>query len=178
LTTGWARKNCTFAFIVFVLHEGFTQNILETPGSVASSTPSGTPFRDQLNINQEPVGANLDELRKQLRTLPKPKNDFEIVLPEEETALEESAEVSFRFLKLCVFKKYNVLFQDWVEDAAERDERRAQLLAKKQEQELKKRTHVVQRNLPIPSKPNEQYKKRSTVQSDLAKVGFILSKKT
>lgn len=92
-------------YSIVVLHEGFTKNILETPGSIASSTPSGTPFRDQLNINQEPVGANLDDLRKQLRTLPKPKNDFEIVLPEEETALDESTEVSFRFLKLYVFKK-------------------------------------------------------------------------
>lgn len=59
---------------------------LETPG--APSTPGQTtPFRDQLNINQleiiEPV-PKID-LQRKFQSLPTPKNDFELILPEEES---------------------------------------------------------------------------------------------
>ena len=64
------------------------------------STPSQTPLRDQLNINPEDsvdyastVSQQQFEMRAQLRaglgSLPAPKNDFEIVLPENEVLPEE-----------------------------------------------------------------------------------------
>lgn len=70
--------------------------VLGTPGNVAH-TPGPTPLRDKLNINPE-EGLNFDEslnnkqlqqelkeqLKKGLASLPTPKNDYEIVIPEDE----------------------------------------------------------------------------------------------
>jgi pre-mRNA-splicing factor CDC5/CEF1 len=67
----------------------------QTPGSqTAASTPGSTPFRDQLNINQEPSNDLFirDNLRKQFKNLPKPANDFELMAPEEEEIMEEDQE--------------------------------------------------------------------------------------
>ncbi|KAH7722287.1 hypothetical protein AAVH_10144 [Aphelenchoides avenae] len=130
----------------------------DTPGSMVSATPGATPFRDQLNINQDlsaHQSLDRDALRKQLGSLPKPKNDFEIVLPEEESVEEEPTE-------------------EWEVDAAELDERRQQLLAKKREAEMKKRSQPMQRALPIPSKLNESYKKRSQAPTELGKADDII----
>jgi hypothetical protein len=52
-----------------------------------------------------------------------------------------------------------------VEDAADIDERRAQLLSKQKELQFKKRTAVMQRDLPRPSKLNSEYKAPSNVYS-------------
>uniref|UniRef100_A0A915E2Q7 Cell division cycle 5-like protein n=1 Tax=Ditylenchus dipsaci TaxID=166011 RepID=A0A915E2Q7_9BILA len=117
----------------------------QTPGSqVAGSTPGSTPFRDQLNINQEP-GNDIfvrDSLRKKFKGLPKPKNDFDINLVEDEEDMSQHGE-------------------EWTEDAEEVNERKAEQLAKKREYELKKRSQVLQRSLPLPSKVNDSYKKRT-----------------
>ena len=82
----------------------------QTPGSMANDggmTPSQqraemaqmgkTPLRDNLNINSGDIGfetpgssvrgqrrQQVDSLREKLRNLPTPKNDFEVVLPDEE----------------------------------------------------------------------------------------------
>jgi pre-mRNA-splicing factor CDC5/CEF1 len=122
-----------------------------TPGSMVSATPGATPFRDQLNINREEVGFDKENLRKQLRSLPQPKNDFELLLPEDEEAAEEEAD------------------QNWEDDAADIDDRKAKRIAKKKEFELKKRSQPIQRALPIPKKINESYKKRSAATTDEAK---------
>lgn len=57
-----------------------------------------------------------------------------------------------------------------MEDAAELDERRAALLAKKKEIEMQKRTKAFQRALPLPSKLNLEYKKRGASSTNMAKV--------
>ena len=98
-------------------------------GPPGSSTPSQTPLRDQLNINPDDSVTSFEsaksarqqqlEVRAQLRaglgSLPAPKNDFEIVVPEDEEGgmdLEEGSEVD----------------STYIEDAAEVDERRAKAL--------------------------------------------------
>lgn len=97
-------------------------------GPPGSSTPSQTPLRDQLNINLEENMSGFEgvksarqqqlEIRAQLRaglsSLPAPKNDFEIVIPEDEGGMEveDGSEVDPYF----------------VDDAAEVDERRAKAL--------------------------------------------------
>lgn len=75
---------------------------LDTPGSVASS---GTPFRDQLNINQDLGNDGRENLRNLFKELPKPKNEFELVAPEDEDEEEKKEEevaikIITRILKL------------------------------------------------------------------------------
>jgi hypothetical protein len=98
-------------------------------GPPGSSTPSQTPLRDQLSINPDDSLTSFEsvksarqqqlEVRAQLRaglgSLPAPKNDFEIVVPEDEEGgmeVEEGSEVDSAY----------------IEDAAEVDERRAKVL--------------------------------------------------
>ena len=97
-------------------------------GPPGSATPSQTPLRDQLNINPDEGVTGFEsaksarqhqlEIRAQLRAglsnLPAPKNDFEIVAPEEEGGMEveEGSEVD----------------PAYVEDAAEVDERKSKAL--------------------------------------------------
>lgn len=73
--------------------------------SAVGQTPAGTPLRDKLNINAEENLAFDDNstakqfhkesrsmLRKALSTLPQPKNDYEIVVPEDEKELSQQWE--------------------------------------------------------------------------------------
>ncbi|PAV59813.1 hypothetical protein WR25_08024 [Diploscapter pachys] len=120
--------------------------VAATPGTAAlgkdAFTPSGgTPFRDQMGINEQ-VSAfeQKAELRKALGQLPKPKNDYEIVAPEEEGEDGEDEGQNE---------------EGWVEDAAERAEGRAKLRAERRQREFAKRSQVIQRYLPRPSKVNE-----------------------
>ena len=102
---------------------------LGSSGPPGSSTPSQTPLRDQLSINPDDSMTSFEstksarqqqfEIRAQLRAglsnLPAPKNDFEIVVPEDEEGgmeVEEGSEVD----------------PAYIEDAAEVDERRAKAL--------------------------------------------------
>ena len=106
---------------------GSTPGRIMTPqmgagGVPGSMTPGQTPLRDQLQINQEDglsdgfgsvrsMKQQQFDMRAQLRaglsSLPAPRNDFEIVAPEEmEVEGEETG-------------------MDFVEDAAEVDERKA-----------------------------------------------------
>lgn len=92
---------------------------------MGSATPSQTPLRDQLSINTEgamesfgDVGTMKQqqlELRAHLRaglgSLPAPKNDFEIVLPEGDALMDSDATESSHM----------------VEDASEIEERNAQI---------------------------------------------------
>ena len=94
--------------------------------NAGSLTPSQTPLRDQLSINPDDAiesFGNFDlvkqqqlELRAQLKTglgsLPAPKNDFEIVLPENDGLFEETN---------------TDIDSNVVEDAAEIEERNARL---------------------------------------------------
>ena len=106
---------------------GATPKLVQTPRGVVvgAMTPGGqTPLRDQLSINPEELLAGFEdpreanqqqmEARAQLRTglrgLPTPKNDFEIVIPENDLPVAEVGEMEASF----------------EEDAAEVDERAAQ----------------------------------------------------
>lgn len=108
--------------------------------------PGATPLRDKLNINPE-ENLNFDEtqniktsmreskvaLREALSLLPVPRNDYEIVLPEEEPAIWEEETT-----------------EDTLDDQADID---AKLEAEREAQmalERKRQSQSVQRNLPRP----------------------------
>ncbi|XP_040583933.1 cell division cycle 5-like protein [Lepeophtheirus salmonis] len=124
---------------------GLTPGNRMTPGGVSIS--GGTPLRDKLSINPD---GSLDEgsgttyengeakqvLRMGLSSLPQPKNDFEIVVPQEE---EDDNEVEM---------------QDddntYIEDQADVDQQTEEEYRKKREAEFRKRSQAVQRSLPRP----------------------------
>lgn len=85
--------------------EGTTPRGARTPSSIAGATPhtSATPLRDKLNINPEDhldfdTNQSAKQFQKQtkqhllkaLSTLPTPKNDYEIVVPEDDPTLSET----------------------------------------------------------------------------------------
>ncbi|XP_076014876.1 cell division cycle 5-like protein [Genypterus blacodes] len=125
---------------------GLTPRISSTPGS----TPARTPLRDKLNINSEeqlsdPAYAkhlqkeSLQQLRQGLMLLPVPKNDFEIVLPENAEKELEETEMETGF----------------IEDSADIESRKQAVRDAEREKELKLRHTAVQRNLPRPTEVNE-----------------------
>ncbi|CAB1331020.1 unnamed protein product [Coregonus sp. 'balchen'] len=121
------------------------------PGTVTPGvTPGRTPLRDKLNINTEEQLADpayakhlqresREQLKLGLMSLPVPKNDFEIVLPENaETQLEEMETET-----------------GYIEDASEIELRKQAVRDAEREKELKLRHTAVQRTLPRPSEVNE-----------------------
>ncbi|KAM3863333.1 cell division cycle 5-like protein [Diretmus argenteus] len=125
---------------------GMTPRGPATPGL----TPVRTPLRDKLNINSEeqltdPTFAkhlqreSLQQLKQGLLSLPVPKNDFEIVLPENAEKELEETETETGF----------------IEDASEIQLRKQAIRDAEIEKELKLRHISVQRNLPRPSEVNE-----------------------
>ncbi|XP_058788836.1 cell division cycle 5-like protein [Phymastichus coffea] len=120
-----------------------------TPGSARgqNAVVGQTPLRDKLNINPEDAleGSETPLIQKQakneliasLSTLPAPKNDYEIVVPEE--ALEEETETSTDMI---------------VEDQADVEAREQQELIEQQKRDLAKRSQVLQRGLPRPFEVN------------------------
>ncbi|KAJ1521666.1 hypothetical protein ONE63_003312 [Megalurothrips usitatus] len=125
---------------------GFSQRT----GAVAAATP--TPLRDKLNINPEDGFSGMDtpqalkqhqremkaQLAAQLSSLPAPRNDYEIVVPDQG---DEDADAS------------RVPGLD-VEDQADVDARREAELREKAARELRLRSQVVQRDLPRPQDVN------------------------
>merc|ERR1712223_1260222 len=116
------------------------------------ATPAGmmqaTPLRDKLAINPEEGfedgGSDRfhqremrETLKMGLSSLPVPKNDFEIVIPEamgEDAAEDEDAH--------------------WVEDQADLDNQTAEQFRLRREAELRRRSQAVQRDLPRPTDMN------------------------
>uniref|UniRef100_A0A672TCP7 Cell division cycle 5-like protein n=1 Tax=Sinocyclocheilus grahami TaxID=75366 RepID=A0A672TCP7_SINGR len=134
--------------------EGMTPHGGMTPKPSVGVTPGRTPLRDKLNINTEEGGVDYsdpsfakhlvrNESREQLRlglmSLPVPRNDFEIVLPENAEKELEEAEVD----------------ESFVEDAAEIELRKHAAREAEREKELRQRHTAVQRDLPRPSEVNE-----------------------
>ncbi|XP_045467049.1 cell division cycle 5-like protein [Harmonia axyridis] len=102
---------------------------------------SATPvLRDRLNLNANTLGTPInqflgakEQLRASLSSLPQPKNDYEIVVPElEESNQNEETEVNM------------------IEDQADVDEKMQAELKAKAAKELKMRSQVIQRNFPRP----------------------------
>uniref|UniRef100_A0A1A8HDQ4 Cell division cycle 5-like protein n=1 Tax=Nothobranchius korthausae TaxID=1143690 RepID=A0A1A8HDQ4_9TELE len=121
-----------------------------TPRGTPGLTPGRTPLRDKLNINSEEQLADspftkhlhkesLQQLRQGLMSLPVPKNDFEIVLPENaEKELEETE-----------------METGYIEDSADVEARKQAQRDAEREKELKLRHTSVQRSLPRPTEVNE-----------------------
>ncbi|KAF1770830.1 hypothetical protein GCK72_002654 [Caenorhabditis remanei] len=139
---------------------GATPGVFATPGSVAA-----TPFRDQMRINEEIGGSSLEQkanLKRALASLPTPKNDFEIVGPDDdevEGAVEDDNDQEDA---------------EWVEDASERSEKHAKRNAEIRIRNLKMRTQVVQRSLPKPSKINESATRPTNASGDLPKADDMI----
>lgn len=128
----------------------FTPNPLATPRTTdgTSATPLRTPMRDSLSINPEDRSSFVGETPREMRmradatkrslqasfkSLPKPENNFELLVPDDEG--EDDTESG------------KILSE---EDAAERD---ARIRRRKEEEEraaLARRSQVVQRGLPRP----------------------------
>ena len=121
------------------------------PGSTPATSGGFTPVfvRDKLNINQE---ENMDDistpaanknyqlhlktaLREGLSTLPAPKNDYEIVVPEGESEDLQADSMDV---------------DDHIEDQADVDAKRIADIRAKLAKELSMRSQVIQRELPRP----------------------------
>lgn len=120
---------------------GATPRTLTTPGVAPGATPGATPRRDTLGLNADVPGTPRSEKAAQraakhgllagLGSLPKPKNDFELVVDNAEDAESVAA-------------------PDVEEDAAERDARLARLAEEERAREFARRSQAVQRDLPRP----------------------------
>uniref|UniRef100_A0A2R5LNQ6 Putative mrna splicing protein cdc5 myb superfamily n=1 Tax=Ornithodoros turicata TaxID=34597 RepID=A0A2R5LNQ6_9ACAR len=130
--------------------EGGTPRGAKTPGSTPSQAPGGTPLRDKLNINpEENLGFDSNQSAKQfqketkqqllkaLSSLPAPKNDYEIVVPEDDPSMDET-----------------VVEERLIEDQAEIDALEEQERLRKLEAEHKLLSQVLQRDLPRPQDVN------------------------
>ncbi|KAK6635552.1 CDC5 cell division cycle 5-like protein [Polyplax serrata] len=117
-----------------------------TPAAPGGTGPINTLLRDKLNINPEEglegsetpfaVRQMKEQLRSALSLLPAPKNDYEIVVPDDESSEPSQPESST------------------IEDQADIDARFLAEQKAKREKELKCRSQVIQRNFPRPSDVN------------------------
>lgn len=118
---------------------------LNRPGTDASgaATPSQTPLRDKLNINTVDEDATMqgkfyqNSLKMGLSSLPAPKNDYEIVVPEDEIGAEGAS-----------------METDHLEDQADIDAKHQAELEKHHQEEMRRRSQAVQRDLPRPTEIN------------------------
>lgn len=118
-----------------------------TPRTGVSATPLRTPMRDNLSINPEGFSVGDTPREQRLRnnsakralqagfkSLPKPENNFELLVPKEE---EDDDAVNRVELS--------------EEDAAERDAKLKRLREEAERKALARRSQVVQRGLPRPA---------------------------
>lgn len=119
----------------------------QTPGakSVTGDSFTPAPTRDRLNINAEEFAGETpiavknyqkqmkEALREKLATLPAPKNDYEIVVPDDETEPEGSSSAGAI-----------------IEDQADIDARIIAEGKAAEDAELAKRSQVIQKHLPRP----------------------------
>ncbi|KAN0062716.1 Pre-mRNA-splicing factor cef1 [Thecaphora frezii] len=115
------------------------------------ATPFRTPLRDNLGLNADDSASSVGDtpyntkhqrlaarhqLRSSLQSLPAPKNDFEIVVDDNDDLRAGDQDLPDHALS--------------VEDAAERDARLARLAEQERLKALARRSQVVQRGLPRP----------------------------
>ena len=120
-------------------------------GAGAKGMTPGSALRDKLSINpDDSFDDGIDRfaqketretLRMGLSSLPTPKNDFEIVVPEAEMDEEEGGQVHEEG-------------ESWVEDQGDIDNQTAEEHRRRREAELKRRSQAVQRDLPRPTEMN------------------------
>ncbi|XLR55452.1 hypothetical protein S83_006124 [Arachis hypogaea] len=146
---------------------GLTPRIGMTPArdGYASMTPKGTPLRDELHINEDVdmhERAKLElqraEIRRSLRSglgsLPQPKNEYQIVMqpiPEDAEEPEEKIE----------------------EDMSDRIAREMAEEEARQQALLRKRSKVLQRELPRPPAASLELIRNSVIRADGDKSSFV-----
>ncbi|XP_010553777.1 PREDICTED: cell division cycle 5-like protein [Tarenaya hassleriana] len=148
---------------------GLTPRIGMTPsrdGSSFAMTPKGTPFRDELHINEDMdilENAKLErqrreEARRSLRSglsdLPQPKNEYQIVAQPPPDDTEEQEE------------KIEEDMSDRIAREKAEEEGRHQAL-------LRKRSKVLQRDLPRPPAASLELIRNSLLSSDGDKSSFV-----
>ncbi|CAF3588977.1 unnamed protein product [Adineta steineri] len=119
-----------------------------THGQTADFNSGITPVRDRLNINREDMVFDdqlkqreiKQQLRHNLSRLPKPKNDYEIVLPDSTDQVNDDDKMD------------TLNIND--EDQADIDQRRRDEKRRKEQELFKRQTQVVQRDLPRPNDIN------------------------
>ena len=126
----------------------------ELRSPAGASTPQRTPLRDNLGLNLEdrpqagyetPRDVNRarnlaqSQLRQSLSSLPAPKNDFDIVVDDQDAEPQASSSALDQGVALSE------------EDAAERDARLALEEAEERAKAEARRSQVVRRNLPRPA---------------------------
>ncbi|KAK6149712.1 hypothetical protein DH2020_017237 [Rehmannia glutinosa] len=142
---------------------GLTPRIGMTPSRDVYSlgmTPKATPMRDELRINEDidMHGGGKSNLRKELRSglknLPQPKNEYQIVIqpfPEDDEEPEEKVEEDM---------------SDKIAREKAEEEARQQAL-------LKKRSKVLQRELPRPPPASLDLIRNSLMRADEDKSSFV-----
>ncbi|PSR92815.1 Cell division cycle 5-like protein [Actinidia chinensis var. chinensis] len=148
---------------------GMTPMLGMTPSRDAYSfgaTPKGTPIRDELHINENTDmhdSAKLElrrqadlkrNLRSGLSSLPQPKNEYQIVIPPVPEDSEEPEE------------KIEEDMSDRIARERAEEEARQQAL-------LKKRSKVLQRELPRPPAASVELIKNSLIRADEDKSSFV-----
>jgi pre-mRNA-splicing factor CDC5/CEF1 len=148
---------------------GSTPSVRGKAGAPGAGLPTATPLRDKLNINPEEELETegvmskqvqkvvRENLREQLGALPEPKNDYEIVVPDDEDEMDtDDAEAKAR---------------SKLEDKADVDRKAADEAHAKRMEEFKKLCKAVQQNLPRPMDVNESILRPPGMElSDLQKV--------
>ncbi|CAG7835852.1 unnamed protein product [Allacma fusca] len=129
---------------------GATPSLLSkgaTPKPGPSATPMTTPLRDKLSINPEEelevAGTSVKDYQKQARaslrdalgSLPTPKNDYEIIIPNEEEDISEEQEGTS---------------SSRADDQEDIEKRNAAEKKRQREEEFRKLCQAVQRDLPRP----------------------------
>jgi len=132
-------------------------DVSATPGAASSigvgATPLRTPMRDNLSINNDENNGSgfatprdqLMDVKRQLRqgfsSLPQPKNEFELVLPEDQDHEEgeQGEEVSEEVAKAMK-----------IEDRTDRENRLKELRELEEKKEFERRSQSVKRGLPRP----------------------------
>lgn len=113
-------------------------SVMQTPNPLVSvlplrGAPSYTPVNDELGINRLDVAATPRKvLRQKLFNLPRPKNDFEILLPEEDEVKENDNATE-------------------VEDEGEKQRKIQKEKEEEEKRALLRRSQVIQNNLPLPT---------------------------
>ncbi|PIN03481.1 mRNA splicing protein CDC5 (Myb superfamily) [Handroanthus impetiginosus] len=145
---------------------GLTPRIGMTPSRDAyslGSTPKGTPMRDELHINEDMDMHESGKLRQSdtrkellsgLKNLPQPKNEYQIVIqpaPEDDEEPEEKIE----------------------EDMSDRIAREKAEEDARQQALLKKRSKVLQRELPRPPPSSLDLIRNSLMRADEDKSSFV-----
>ncbi|CAF2406946.1 unnamed protein product [Rotaria sp. Silwood2] len=160
--------NTPYRTPVNATNEGTTPSI---HGPSTDFNSGSTSVRDQLNINTEEMLFDdqlkqrevKQQLRHHLSRLPKPKNDYEIVLPDTTDQTNDDDQMD------------TINVND--EDQADIDQRKREEKRRKQQEHFKRQTQVVQRNLPRPNDINLTILRPANVEgpmSDLQKAEELI----